>query len=188
MSSWYTWAFDGVGGAAVVAIGIAWYQRRSMRSDRKGSVAGSISKSQVAVGNNINQSVEVHHHHEGNRHSAEWILTEPTPRQIEKEIEAALPFDRAQVAQKYLNLSVIWKVALCSISPKGASWAVLAFALPGGTPLSASDITFDLSTVPTELRAATKNSILFVKGTIKHASKLSIELEIDPEIRVVKRA
>ena len=137
MTSSYSWAFDGVAGAALVALCGFLYQRYSARTTSKSEfldisaekessivaespgsliLAAPVTDSPIAVGRNITQKLEVHHHHEGNIHFEDWTPTELTPSQILQEIRAALPFDREHVRENYKGLKVVWKTAFLSAS------------------------------------------------------------------------
>ena len=137
MTPWYVWAFDGVAGAAVVGIGIAVYQRYSSKQDRASTPSAAstgknspvvvdspgsailtapVTDSQVAVGNNITQSVEVHHHHSENGDSAKWTPTKPTPPQIIREIWDSLPFNRDRIRENYTGLSVVWETSIANVT------------------------------------------------------------------------
>src|SRR5580692_3701869 len=100
MSSWYEWVFDGVGGAVAVAVGTFVYQRYSSRSDKLASVTASV------MTNELN-------------------LTEPTPQQIIKEVDSALPFDRENAKEKYIGLSVVWQTSLLSLNQHQDRWFVV---------------------------------------------------------------
>lgn len=210
MSSWYVWVFSGVGGTALVSASIAVYQRYSARPSGKiksttvsagssspaviespGSliVAAPVTDSPVAVGSNITQSVEVHHHHNESRDSEEWKSTEPTPTQILREVSLALPFDKDHARQKYENLHVVWETSICSVkaqsTSKDCTWYMIS-RFPAETD-SLLFVSFALSSVSAELRSATRGSVLLVKGVIKSVGAVDIELRPDPEIRIVKR-
>lgn len=201
MTPWYVWAFDGVGGAAVVAAGIAAYQRHSAKaaippftagknlrstneSAIKANVSGQIHNSAVAVGTHISQSVEVHHHHVESVEDKNWRFTEPTPGQILREIDAALPFDRPHVRGKFAGLTLVWKLLYRDIKAEDSSFSVWVEQFPNSFPI----IRFKLTFVPPELKTATCGSQLFIRGTIKTVGDFNMELEDDPEIRFLKRA
>jgi hypothetical protein len=138
MTPWYSWAFDGVAGAAVVGIAIAVYQRYESKANRSGStpivsagkslhtahkstvsaeMSGPITDSQVAVGSNISQSVAVHHHYADIGISEKLTPTEPTPLQIIKAINLAKPYDKHRESEKFIDLEVTWRVKLSNLFP-----------------------------------------------------------------------
>jgi hypothetical protein len=208
---WYSWAFDGVAGAAVVAVGIAMYQRYSSRSDRlinghsvsagKGSstvseshvnasLIGPIAESQVAVGSNISQSVEVHHHYPENGNSQKWTPTEPTPIEILQEIDAALPFDQDHARKKYINsLIVVWEVSLFGVNRIYPMVHLVQTRFGPEFP-DVVPVNFWLTSVSAELRSATLGSVLLVRGKIGTITGWGsgIDLKLNPEIRLVKRS
>jgi hypothetical protein len=207
MTPWYSWAFDGVAGAAVVGIGIAAYQRYASKADRSGSsprvsarknslaayespvsadMTGPIIDSQVAVGSNISQSVAVHHHYGKDEIPQKWISTEPTPIQILREIDAASPFDREHARKKYEGLIVVWEVTVFHVRSQFLGWTVLTSFSQGGKSVM---VRFHLISVTAELKSATEGSPLLVRGTIESIVELGlgIQLKLNPEIRLVKR-
>lgn len=211
MTTWYYWAFDGVAGDAVVGIGIAVYQRYASKADRSSSsprvsacensrtvnespatadLSGPITDSQVAVGSNIRQSVEVHHHYPEIGYSQKWSPTEPTPFQILQEIDAALPFDRDHARKKYVNsLVVVWEVSLFSVNrifPRVYFMQTrFGSKFQHGVP-----VYFSLTSVSAELKSATPGSILLVRGKIGSIKGwgLGIDLKLNPEIQLLKRS
>ena len=198
-------------GAAVVTVGIAVYQRYSTKADPQISdhsvsagknstivsespvsagVTGPIADSQVAVGSNINQSVEVHHHYPDNGYSQKWAPTGPTPIQILREIDATLPFDQDHARKKYLNsLIVVWEVSLFSVNRIYPMVHLVQTRFgpefPDNVPVN-----FWLTSVSAELRSATLGSVLLIRGKIGSITGwgLGIDLKLNPEIRLVKRS
>jgi hypothetical protein len=197
---WYKWVFDGVGGAVLVAVG-AWLFRRLRHSPPvRPTVSGSLvdspvtanitaplDQAQVAVGNNINQNVE-HHHHYAASEIKKTKTTEPTPKQILEEIDSALPIDQDNAKKKYIGLNVLWQTSLLAISEFKDRWIVVTRFPDRGYEFRS--VCFSMSSVPSELSSATKYSTLLIKGVIRsvegHTS--GIELETDPEVYVIKRA
>lgn len=161
MTPWYVWAFDGVGGAAVVAAGVVMFQRYSANRSRR-----IPTKTDSPIANELN-------------------LTEPTPEQILKEIDSALPFDRDTAKQKYVGLNVVWKTSLLSLNKIDERWHVV-------TRFGKSDaiitVCFSMSSVPSELSSATQYSTLLLKGIVRFGRFTGVELEDNPEVRVIKRA
>jgi hypothetical protein len=161
MSSWYEWVFDGVGGAVAVAVGTFVYQWYSSRSDKLASVTASV------MTNELN-------------------LTEPTPQQIIKEVDSALPFDRENAKEKYIGLSVVWQTSLLSLNQHQDRWFVVTRFGKGDTIIT---VCFSMSSVPRELSSATQYSTLLLKGRVRFGRFTSgVELEDDPEVHVIKRA
>jgi len=163
MSSWYSWAFDGVAGGALVAIGVILYQRYSINSTGKLSV-GADSRLPSSPGQ-----------------------TEPTPEQILNDIQSVLPFDRDTARQKYVGLDVVWRTSLLALNKSDDRYFVVTRFGKGNAVIS---VNFSMSMVPSELSSATQHSTLLLKGTIRSVGGFSgdIELELDPEVRVIKRA
>jgi hypothetical protein len=210
MSSWYTWAFDGVAGAAVVAIGIALYQRYtskphhvseghtvtvsknspiSIDSPVSADMSSPITDSLVAVGSNINQTWEVHHHHSEAEQAEKWTPTEPNPIQILLEIDAALPYDRKHAKEKYKDLQVVWETSILTVQAENGGLSVgTVFRQPGEQVLR-SLVDFRISSPTAELKSATSGSVVLIRGTIKSVLgwAFGIDLKPDPEIRFVKR-
>lgn len=206
MTLWYVWAFDGIGATAVVGFGVAMYQRyTASRHDKSESpelsaakashvirespgsliLAGPVLESPVAVGSNINQSFEVHHHYDEGAPSPELILTEPTPDQILREVSSALPFAQENTRRHYIGLSIVWRVFFSAASKLGDSWWVMTKA---SSTEFVPNLCFRLTSIPADLNAATSGSTLLVKGSILDVQTLYVELNPDPLVRVVKRA
>jgi hypothetical protein len=208
MTPWYVWAFDGVGGAAVVAAGVAVYQRYSARKrannkspavttthslavvESPGSLilTAPVTDSPVAMGNNIRQLLEVHHHYAEITNTDGWTPTEPTPTEIFEEIEAVLPFDREHAREKYEGLKVSWETSVVNVgkSPDpDMEWFVLT-SFPAGCR-SFQYVYFLLSSVTPEFRAVTQGSVVRVHGIIRSVDGSSIFLMSDPRVQVVKR-
>jgi hypothetical protein len=208
MTPWYEWVFSGAGVIALGAVVRFVYKRLSGKAGGKGRpitlstgknspvvvdspgglvVSAPVTDSPVAVGTNITQSLEIHHHHSENRDSQEWTPTEPTPIQILREIDATLPFDREHAKQKYKDLKVVWQTSLSTVRADGHGLAVGTFFRKEGEPSVIVD--FRLSSVMAELTSATEGSVLLVRGTIKSILGWAwgIDLKPDPKIRIVKR-
>lgn len=206
MTPWYEWVFSGAGLFAVGAVGKAVYGRHVKKQDEKsrsltpstenhslaviespGSLilAAPITDSPVAVGNNINQTIEVHHHHAGEVQKEEWTLTKPTQVEILREIKAALPFDQEHASQKYVRLNVVWKVSFSAISQHGAFFYVITTPFEEGKYIPT--VNFVLSEVTPEIRSARQGSVFLVRGTIEQVDAITIRLERDPVLKLVKR-
>jgi hypothetical protein len=132
--AWYKWVFDGIG--AAVFVGLCGFLYRWL-SKRRGQISGAITAndvvlladgssgsavvtaqmldSQLAVGNNISQSVEVHHYHGATVAAVEIQQTRPSPREILDAVRSAMPFDEDQVRAKYSGLEIVWRLRLESI-------------------------------------------------------------------------
>jgi hypothetical protein len=191
----------------VVAIGIAVYQRFSSKPDRgsKGhkvtagkssplsidspvsaDLSGSIKDSQVAVGANINQTREVHHHYEQGEKTDMWAQTEITPQHIWQEIGAALPFDKAHAREKYIGLRVVWGTTFSSVYRyEKFSRIITVWPHSGGF---FPQVSFELTEITPEVRSVTDGSLLLINGTIRSVGDLGIELMPDPLVRVMRRS
>jgi hypothetical protein len=202
MTPWYEWVFSGAGVAALVAVGRSVYQRKAKGKGRSITLAAGkdasavvespgslvlsakVINSPVAVGNNITQTQEVHHHHAEGKGAPKSETTEPTPEGLIQEIDAVVPFDQPHVRGKFVGLDVVWKLLYRSIDfyePAGTVWVEQS---PNSFPI----IRFNLGSVPPEIKTATRGSVLLVRGTIKEIGGWHIVLEDDPEILLVKRA
>jgi hypothetical protein len=126
-------------------------------------------------------------------HSFERASTEPTPIQIDREIRAALPFDREHVRERYRGLNVTWKVHFASVRSeydtsikkdgtidRNQYW-VFTCLFPVENP--DIGVSFDLKTVPPELKLLNAGSKLWVQGIIKKVTEFGIiNLEDNPVI------
>jgi hypothetical protein len=195
MSSWYSWAFDGVAGAALVALCGFLYQRHSSRPGNvspltsgkdspvasgapvSASVAGPISESQVALGSNISQSLLIHNHYEAKESQRPLTTTAPSPAQIRDAIGQTRPFDRDRVCDNYTGLAVVWKIYFEAISRNSDLYQIFGRPGPNESPL----VWFELTSIPPELKVADENAVLWVSGRIRRASA-DIRLERDPAI------
>jgi hypothetical protein len=193
------------GGAVVVAIVGALYQRlrpKSHPASKQASISGTgnalmvaespggvsvlapISNSPIAVGQNVSQSVEVHHHYERPGQLGELLQTRPTPAEIFDELKSVMPFDLHHSREKYRGLSVTWKVILGAVSARDRTWFITAwFGATSGTAVG-----FSLSSVPPDLRAANAGATFWVLGSISRVWELGIFLENDPTILRVEHS
>jgi hypothetical protein len=208
MTPWYSWAFDGVAGAAAVGIGIAVYQRYASKAVRGGNssrasagadrrsahespanadISGPITDSQVAVGSNISQSIAVHHHYGKDGNPQKWVPTEPTPIQILREIDTASPFDREHARKKYKDLIVVWEVTVFNVRSQSLGWIVLTSFSQSGKSVM---VRFHLTSATAEFKSAAQGSPLLVRGTIESIVEmgLGIVLNRNPEIQLLKRS
>lgn len=209
MTAWYTWVFEGVGTLAVGgACGFLiqhLFKKMHRESDSprvsggknssiasespvSASVSGPITASQVAVGTNISQIGEVHHHHGEGGLPEKWILTEPTPDQILREVDSALPFAQENTRRHYIGLSIVWRAFFSGAVKINDSWLVMTTPSEGVMAKLSINMCFLLTSIPADLNCATEGSALLVKGSIQKVESSNVQLESDPLIRVVKRA
>jgi hypothetical protein len=174
--TWYTWVFDGVGSTVLVSAGVALYRKYVSKSPA--------DQPMLAAAHSI-------------AHPPEGASTEPTPVQILKEIDAALPFDREHARERYRGLNVAWRLSILSVSSKNEfnivngvvdrnqHWSFICL-FPAGTP--DAGVSFNLKTVPPELKLLKAGSILWVQGIINRVSEFgSISLEDEPRILEIVR-
>jgi hypothetical protein len=181
--SWYTWAFDGLGTTALISGGAALY--RKYVSKRPPILSAP--------------SIPTSEHSTTAAPLPERTSKEPTPEQIISEIDSALPFDREHARDKYKGLNVLWKVNFVSVRSEpdwhkdsdGAGvqsqrWCFTCL-FERKEPFIA--VSFDLKTVPPELKLLRHGSILQVQGTIRHIYEWGgINLEVDPaKIEILRR-
>lgn len=189
---WYEWVFSGIG-ATLLALLVSYLAAKSragrnasrVLSAENGGIAlsGSFSASPVAVGENIAQSVEVHHHHHGSSGEMaiqQWLASKPSPGQIIRDIDSAAPFDQEQVRKKYQGLPIRWEVQYSSISREEVTgkWLVIAEA-------DWSSVVCHLTSVPKELQVARSGARLRIEGEIKHVWSRNISVGDDPKIQVL---
>ena len=148
------------------------------------SVLAPMSDSPIAAGQNISQSIEVHHHYQQGGPSQELLHTKPTPAEIFDELESVMPFDLQHSREKYRGLSVVCKVTFRAITAQDAGWSVFNKFLEGSCP----SVGFNLSSVPPDLKTAKAGSTLWVRGNISRVWELGIYLESDPTILRVERS
>jgi len=153
-------------------------------------MSAPVSGSQVAIGTNISQIGEVHHHHGESGFSEKWIPTELTPIQILQEIDAALPSAKDHARANYKDLTVVWETSLRDLkaNPHGADSGWLVITSFPAELVSINLVHFHLSSLSAELRSATVGSVLLIKGAIESVDHWYIGLKPDPEIRIIKRA
>ena len=198
---WYTWVFDGIGGAIVVAC-IGFVVRKlffkpnnnshlvvvdsSIHSPTSVAISAPVSDASLAIGNNISQQLSVHHHYGLSDPEQELGASQPTPLQIVDDLVSMSPFDRLHANQKYLQLKVVWPVTLQSLSATyGAkSWLVLTF-FGKGFPIVL--VSFEVTSLSAEIRSAPKGSLLWISGSIKTVKEVGIDLEKDPIILKMER-
>lgn len=175
MTAWYSWAFDGVAGAAFVAISIAIYERHASKRDRiKGITIFSAEKwLPAADGSSAGQSQGLG-------------ITEPSPSKILAEVDNSLPFDRHTAKLKYVDLPVVWKTLLSDFSytDGGVMVHTRHKSDDGGSAL----VAFVASSLPGNLKTATVGSELLIRGRIHRVWELGVYLADDPEVTLLKRA
>ena len=181
---WYAWAFDGVSGVVLVAI-VGWGVRRifsTPASPSVGAVLHSVSDSNGAIGNTVNQQIV--HHHASDR---PLVLksTEPSPGQIRADLNALPPFLRHRAPESYQGLSVLWPLTLLSVARHGVTWNVMFSSAVG--PYPAPIVDADFTELPREIRVALTNTTIWVRGRIRGVDLLRISLQTDPAIVEVKR-
>jgi hypothetical protein len=183
---WYVW-LDGVAGAALLAVGgfvlkRFWFKPETTAQVKHSVLSGAISDSQVAAGNNITQTSEVHHHYAPVNSETELIVSQPDPIKIFQSMENLPPFDLSHAREKFVGLPVQWRVAFANVAKlNDDNWHVSgSFVDP---PHGSTVIWFELSSLPPELKIAYKGTPIWVRGSIKrfHYSSI-IELEKDPEL------
>lgn len=183
---WYVWAFDGVGGAVLVAM-IGWGVRRVFSTPAPPSVSAdlhSVSDSNVAIGNTVNQQI-VQHHHVSERPLV-LEATEPSPCQIMAALNALSPYERHRAPESYQGLSVLWPLTLVDIHPHGGTWNVMFRGR--GEGYHPAIVEADISDLPPELKIAPADSLVWVRGRVATISlSLRITLEANPEIVEVQR-
>ena len=196
MTPWYSWAFDGVAGGALVAVGVILYQRYSSKkigippfssgknspvaseSPVSANVAGPISDSQLAIGSNIKQSFEVHHHYiEQQEVQRSFVRSAPGPDEVSSALRHTKPFDYHHACESYEGLGVVWELFLGSILLTEHGWMIICYP-QSETPM----VSFSVSLLLPELKLADRRAMVWVKGRIKRAASGDIELEDDPEI------
>lgn len=183
---WYVW-FDGVAGAATLAVvGFIvkrfWLRPEKTIEMKNAVLAGSVTSSQVAAGNNITQMSVVHHHHIPESPEAELVVTQPDPVKIFQSLEGLPPYDIDHAREKFIGLPVLWRIAFANVARLGNdTWH---FSGSFEDPQHGSAVIwFELPSVPPELKIAYKGTPIWVRGTIKrfHYSSI-IELDNDPEL------
>jgi hypothetical protein len=189
MVDWMKWAFEGVGGAgAVAALGFLfkrYFFKESQapkvqtldnaqtiyKSPGTLSVSGPITGSVVAVGDNNQQSFEVHHHHSGENRVPELTESKPSPDQIFEDIDRLPPFQTHQARSNYLNLNVCWQVVLESIQPLGTGY-IIHVRYSKGTKL----VSFTTESLHPELKIAKHGTPMWIKVKIKHLQTFCVVL------------
>lgn len=184
---WYLW-FDGVAGAAVLAVGGFIVRRFWFRSDKAVEVhqavrSETITDSQVAAGSNITQTSVVHHHYSPDKPETELIVTQPDPLKVFQTLNDLSPYDSSHAREKFVGLPVIWRITLDDVSKAPYDkWGVTGtFRVP--SIRRRVSVSFDLSSLPPELKVAERDTPIWVRGIIKRVAFQSlILLEDDPEL------
>jgi hypothetical protein len=184
MADWLKWAFEGVGATVTVAaVGFLfkrYFFKESQTLDNAQtiykspgalSVSGPVTGSAVAVGDNNQQSFEVHHHHSSENRVQELTESKPSPDQIFEEIDKLPPFQTNQARLNYLNLTVCWQVVLESIQPLGPGYFVQCRYINGR-----KNVSFITESLHPELKIAKYGTPLWIRGTIKHIQPLAVVL------------
>ncbi len=187
---WYVW-FDGVAGAALLAIGgfvfkRFWHKPEKTVEVHNAVLSGSITDSQVAAGSNITQTSMVHHHYGPDKPETELIVTRPDPLQILRSLDDLPPFDVELACEKFVGLPVLWRFTFGNVDTGGNRLYIVGdFRV---RPLGRwANILFELSSVPSELKVAKSGTPIWVRGTIrKVAPPTAIVLENDPELLKVE--
>jgi hypothetical protein len=199
---WYKWAFDGVGGAAAVALCARllrrWAKRTKLghaagviQSAQVANISAPVGSSQIAMGTNISQTFEHHHHHYQPDCGAPLLRnSEPTPEQIWNDLGGVVPFDRVHAKEKYVGIPVLWKLRFSGVSEitlEKQCWLIHTYFVPDSKDEPEWNIvTFRMTEVPTLLKAAPWSSVLWVRGTISSLDS-SVSLKQNPEIVKVER-
>ncbi len=178
---WYVW-FDGVAGAAVLAVGgfvvkRFWLKPEKTIEVKNAVLSGSVTNSQVAAGNNITQTSVVHHHHVPDKSETELVVTQPDPDKILESLEDLPPYDVSHAREKFVGLPVLWRVAFANVAKLDKdTWQVAG-------SFGSAVIWFNLSSLPPVLKIANRGTPIWVRGTIKRLQfSVVIELEHDPEL------
>jgi hypothetical protein len=187
---WYVW-FDGVAGAAVLTIGGFIVKRFWFRSDKPVEVhqavqtvqASSIKDSQVAAGNNITQTSEVHHYYVSDTPETELVVSQPDPAKILESLEDLPPYDIDHAREKFVGLPVMWRVGFANVAKlDDDTWHISGSFAP-------AVIWFNLSSLPPVLKIAHRGTPIWVRGTIKSLQYSTIiELEKDPELLKIEHS
>lgn len=184
---WYEWLFDGVGGAAAIAI-VGFLVRRISKSQAEtpsiSANLDSVSDSTVAIGTNVSQIV--HHHHVPDRPSDALKATEPSPSQIISDLKALPPFGKYRAQESYRGLSVLWPLILLEVDQPRGAWAVFFRSFEewcSHPPIVYAPFT----ELPPEMKVSPTGTLVWVRGRIRAVDRVSISLEADPEIVEVKR-
>jgi hypothetical protein len=177
---WYVW-FDGVAGAAVLAIGgfvvkRFWLNPEKTIEVKNAVLSGSVTNSQVAAGNNITQTSVVHHHTQ-DKPATELVVSQPDPLKIYESLEGLPPYDISHAHEKFVGLPVLWRIAFASVAKLDDD----AWHITGS--FGSAVIWFNLSSLPPVLKIAHRGTPIWVRGTIKSLQYSTIiELEKDPEL------
>lgn len=196
----WIWLFDGVGGAAAIALAGGIYNRfrrgkvnrpatatsvKANNSIGTAIVTAPIADSQIAVGSNITQSNQHHHYHA----TAEPILknSEPTTQQILEYLRSLAPFDQAAACQKYQGLRVKWNLSLEGLRPKLNSdgYYVFCESVSDKQVRNFPFVAFNLTSLSPELKAARQKSLFWVTGEVATVEGHMITLKDDPEISAI---
>jgi hypothetical protein len=147
------------------------------------NVSGPVTGSLVTVGDNNQQSYEVHHHHHHSNvgQNQELVETKPNPNQIYDDIYKLPPYRNRETRLNYLNLTVRWQVTLEYIRPMGTGHLVRCKYING-----TMRVNFIVESVSLELKIADQGTPLLVSGKIKEVNPLYIELS-EPTILRVKQ-
>ena len=194
---WYVW-FDGVGGAALIAISgllLRRFWRKSHRTAEKqqslvmketvGSAAlsGPIKDSQVAAGSNITQTSVIHHHYSPDKPEPELTLTLPDPLSILQSLDNLTPYDLNHAREKFVGLRVLWRITLSKVFKEGDGRWAIAGIFRVEPSYRSPIVIFYLSSVPPELKVAQRETPIWVRGAVKYvADSSSICLEDNPEL------
>jgi hypothetical protein len=196
MADWLKWAFEGVGAVLfATAVGFLLKQRFLVKENQVPktqtfgdvqtvtkspgslSVLAPVTGSAVAVGANIQQSYEVHHHHPNRDHEPELVESKPTSKQILEEIGKLPPFLANQARLDYQNLTVCWHLRLRSIESYGSSKWIVACIHHEDQPLAATVVLLSFTeSMPPELRTTKQDTPLWARGKIESVGTSYITL------------
>ncbi len=199
---WYKWVFDGVGGAGLAAICTAlvrsWARHKKPRdiagaiqSSQVANISAPVGSSQIAVGTNIRQKLENHHHHYQPDIGPPLLRnTEPTPTQIMEELRGVAPFDLENASRKYIGIPILWKLRFSAVSDLGHGepvWLIHTDFVPDSKEECWRElVTFQMTEIPPLLKSAPQDSVLWVRGSVSSAIPF-VKLNRDPEILNVER-
>jgi len=191
-SDWYTWVFSGVG-VTVAGFVVKRFFFKSEKPNASNSVTGSqgssiisapVQDSQVAVGSNINQNLQSQHFYFVSGVEEPLENSKPTPWELCKSVRQALPFDKVEVAKKYVGLEVTWRVHLSNMTRYEKYSTVSAeFRL---NDYGQTSIAFSLLEVPADLRAANYHTPFWIRGVVDEVIDYWVYLKDDPEILAVE--
>jgi hypothetical protein len=184
---WYVW-FDGGAVALPIAIGGFVIKRFWLKPEKTVEAQNvvqscSITDSQVAVGGNITQTSEIHHHYSPDKPETELTLTVPDPLSILQSLDNLTPYDMNHAREKFVGLRVLWRITLDSLSETHShTWRIIG-SFRDEPPSRRAIVLFDLSSVSPELKVAHRGTPIWVRGAVeKVADSSGILLGDNPEL------